>query len=129
MIMQPAATVLHRAQSRAAAPARRYDTVLPWLPLILSALAVLFIGAFFFIGWLAIAGPGVAIDGSTSEAANLLWLCALTAMFLWAFSFGGSVIALAVVVAKGYHRSFWQSFAVVAAASPIGLVAWAVMTQ
>lgn len=129
MITQPISAVLHRAHSRPAAPARRYDTVLPWLPVILSALAVLFIAAFFFIGWMAIAGPGVAIDGSPSEAANLLWLCALTAMFLWAFSFGGSVIALAVVVAKGYQRSSWMALPVLAASMPIGVVAWAVVSR
>ncbi len=126
MSTQPLSAVLHRRHGRPAAPPRRYDSVVPWLPLILSTLAVLFIGAFCLIGWMAIAGPGVAIDGSTSEAANLLWYCALTAIFLWAFSFGGSVVALGVVIAKGYRRSSWMALPVLAASTPIGLVAWAV---
>lgn len=129
MLLQPASTARHRTPSRTIAAARDYHHVLPWLPLILSSLAVFFIGAFYFIGWMAITGAGIGVDGSVTKAADVYWYFALTAMFLWAFCLGGSVIALGVAVAKGHYRSLWQGIAILAASTPIGLVAWAIATH
>lgn len=107
-------------------PDRGYSSLTPWLPLILSGLALACLLAFVLFGIFALGeGFSLATNGREDEDTRRFGAfiaVALVSLGLWALSVIGAIVSLIVAVAKGYTRSLWMTPAVLFASAPVWLV-------